>query len=171
MKIGEYKQMMSYLTKPNRVFPATKKEPTEADLDKTDLKPSGDIVRNLLIEEMKTRDLDADEIRYMMETKPRDNIKTQKISNTGQRILAKPVKANTQVTPFKENLNKANHRTKIFKNPLVLIININPTPADLPPIRTEQSEADRKFLKMLEDNEREKKRIRSSGLGYLMGQN
>jgi len=164
MKIGEYKQMMSYLKRP--------KQPTEADLKKEDLKPSGDIVRNLLIEEMKERDLDADEIRYLMDTKPRDNIKTQKISNTGQRILAKPNQPNTQVKPFKENLNKANHRTKIFKSPLVLdTSNINPTPADLPPIRTEQSEADRKFLKMLEDNQKEKQRIRSSGLGYLMGQN
>ena len=104
MKIGEYKQMMSYLKRP--------KQPTEADLKKEDLKPSGDIVRNLLIEEMQTRDLDADEIRYLMDSKPRDNIKTQKISNTGQRILAKPNKPNTQVKPFKENLNKANHRTK-----------------------------------------------------------
>ena len=77
---------------------------------------------------MQTRDLDADEIRYLMDSKPRDNIKTQKISNTGQRILAKPNKPNTQVKPFKENLNKANHRTKIFKNPLVLdTSNINPT--------------------------------------------
>ena len=166
MKIGEYKQMMSYLTKPNRVFPATKKEPTEADLDKKDLKPSGDIVRNLLIEEMKTRDLDADEIRYMMETKPRDNIKTQKISNTGQRILAKPVKANTQVTPFKENLNKANHRTKILKQDL----KIDPTPVVLPPkVEFKRSEEDERFLKKLEEYEKEKQRIRSSGLGYLMG--
>ena len=61
--------MMSYLSRP--------KQPTEADLKKEDLKPSGDIVRNLLIEEMQTRDLDADEIRYLMDSKPRDNIKIE----------------------------------------------------------------------------------------------
>jgi len=154
MKIGEYKQMMSYLTKPNRVFPATKKEPTEADLDKKDLKPSGDILRNFLIEEMKSRDLDADEIRYMMETKPRNNVKTQKISNIGQRILAKPVKADTQVTPLKVNLK------------------IDPSPIVLPPkVEVKRSEEDEKFLKKLEEYEKEKQRIRSSGLGYLMGNN
>ncbi|WP_440915735.1 hypothetical protein [Candidatus Pelagibacter sp.] len=158
MKIGEYKQMMSYLKRP--------KQPTEADLKKEDLKPSGDIVRNLLIEEMQTRDLDADEIRYLMDSKPRDNIKTQKISNTGQRILAKPNKANTQVTPFKENLNKANHRTKIFKQDLKL----DPSPIVLPPkVEVKRSEEDNRFFKMLEDNKKEKQRIRSSGLGYLMG--
>ena len=159
MKIGEYKQMMSYLKRP--------KQPTEADLKKEDLKPSGDIVRNLLIEEMQTRDLDADEIRYLMDSKPRDNIKTQKISNTGQRILAKPNKANTQVTPFKENLNKTNHRTKILKQDLKL----DPSPIVLPPkVAVKRSEEDNRFFKMLEDNKKEKQRIRSSGIGYLMGE-
>ena len=144
--------MMSYLTRPNRVFPTTKKEPTEADLDKKDLKPSGDILRNFLIEEMKSRDLDADEIRYMMGTKPRDNVKTQKISNTGQRILTKPIKPNTQVKPLKVD------------------IKIDPSPIVLPPkVEVKRSEEDERFLKRLEEYEKEKQRIKNGGLAYLMG--
>jgi hypothetical protein len=48
-----------------------------------------DILRNILLEDMKTRDLDSDEIRYLMETKDRSQIKKQKISNTEQQILTK----------------------------------------------------------------------------------
>ena len=40
-------------------------------ITEADKKPSGDILRNLLIEEMKSRDLDQDELRYMIRTKPR----------------------------------------------------------------------------------------------------
>ena len=158
--------MMSYLTRPNRVFPTTKKEPTEADLDKKDLKPSGDILRNFLIEEMKARDLDADEIRYLMETKPRDNVKTQKISDSGQRILTKPIKPNTQVKPFKQNSIKPNTQVK----PLKVDLKIDPSPIVLPPkVEVKRSEEDERFLKKLEEYEKEKQRIKNGGLAYLMG--
>ena len=79
--------MMSYLTRPKDKDPIKEslkkstfvKELKEKDIPKENLKPSGDILRNLLIEEMKFRDLDSDEIRYMMDTKPRNELKTQKI--------------------------------------------------------------------------------------------
>jgi len=58
-----------------------------------------DILRNILIEEMKSRDLDSDEIRYLMDTKDRSSLNSQKFSNTEQRILAKDNKPNTKVTP------------------------------------------------------------------------
>ena len=97
MKIGEYKQMMAYLTRPKNKDPIKEslkksefvKELKEKDIPKENLKPSGDILRNLLIEEMKVRDLDSDEIRYMMDTKPRNELKTQKINPSAQRILTK----------------------------------------------------------------------------------
>ena len=58
-----------------------------------------DILRNLLIEKMKTEDLDSDEIRYLMDTKDRSSLNSQKITNTDQRILTKQNKPNTKVTP------------------------------------------------------------------------
>jgi hypothetical protein len=69
---------------------------------KVETKPTNggpDILRNLLIEEMKTRDLDSDEILYLMQTKDRSSLNSQKFSNTEQRILAKENKPNTKVTP------------------------------------------------------------------------
>ena len=77
--------------------------PNIAQPKKVETKPTNDggpdILRNLLIEEMKSRDLDSDELRYMMETKDRSSLNSQKLSNTAQRILAKDNKPNTKVTP------------------------------------------------------------------------
>ena len=41
---------------------------------------------------MKSRDLDSDEIRYLMDTKPRENLKTQKLNPAAQRIIEEKVK-------------------------------------------------------------------------------
>ena len=117
MKIGEYKQMNAYLTRPGT--PEQKKKAEEnnakylAERKANTLKKYGleeapnnvgeyfqnkqkeksdggpDILRNILLEDMRTRDLDSDEIRYLMETKDRSQIKKQKISNTEQQILTK----------------------------------------------------------------------------------
>ena len=117
MKIGEFKQMHAHLVRPgtpeqkkkaeenNAKYLADRKAKTlkkygleeapknigEHFQNKEEQKSDGgpDILRNLLIEEMKTRDLDSDEIRYLMETKDRSQIKKQKISNTEQQILTK----------------------------------------------------------------------------------
>ena len=72
------------------------KELKEKDIPPENLVPEkglgGDILRNLLIEEMKSRDLDSDEIRYLMDTKPRENLKTQKLNPADQRIIEEKVK-------------------------------------------------------------------------------
>ena len=72
------------------------KELKEKDIPPENLVPEkglgGDILRNLLIEEMKSRDLDSDEIRYLMDTKPRENLKTQKLNPAAQRIIEEKVK-------------------------------------------------------------------------------
>ena len=98
-----------------------------------------DIFRNLLIEEMKVRDLDEDEIKYMMDTKPRNQLRTQKISNTGQRILAKqtnpyPSQATpAQVQYLKNKLDKMKYQNKPFNKKVKptlktesIKLNINP---------------------------------------------
>ena len=41
---------------------------------------------------MKSQDLDSDEIRYLMDTKPRENLKTQKLNPAAQRIIEEKVK-------------------------------------------------------------------------------
>jgi len=134
MKIGEYKQMNAYLTRPGT--PEQKKKAEEnnakylAERKANTLKKYGleaapknmgdyfqskekeksdggpDILRNLLIEEMKTRNLDSDEIRYLMDTKDRSQIKKQKISNTEKQILAKEATPE-QVGKLAENMERA----------------------------------------------------------------
>ena len=47
----------------------------------------------------KGQNLDSDEIRYLMDTKDRSQLNTQKISSSGQRILTKQPQRNTQVPP------------------------------------------------------------------------
>ena len=161
MKIKEYKQMMSYLTRPKDKDPIKEslkkstfvKELKEKDIPKENLKPSGDILRNLLIEEMKFRDLDSDEIRYMMDTKPRNELKTQKINPSGQRILTKTNKPNTKVKPFIPKLPE---------------FRIDPSPLP-PPSPSITSEEEQKFLNMMRESEAEKRKNRSSGLAYLLG--
>ena len=117
MKIGQYQQMKAHLVR--RGTPEQKKKAEEnnakylADRKANTLKKYGleeapknmgdyfqskekeksdggpDILRNILLEDMKTRDLDSDEIRYLMDTKDRSQIKKQKISNTEKQILTK----------------------------------------------------------------------------------
>ena len=72
------KELEDYLTdsgqwayKRKQRTPAQLKKLSESMITEADKKPSGDILRNLLIEEMKSRDLDQDELRYMIRTKPR----------------------------------------------------------------------------------------------------
>lgn len=62
--------------------------------------PQKDELRELLKEKMaKGQNLDSDEIRYLMDTKDRSQLNTQKISSSGQRILTKQPQRNTQVPP------------------------------------------------------------------------
>ncbi len=183
MKIKEYNQMMAYLGRggPTRTSLAMQKDLqknpkltvdelvkrqkpklTENMIPAANKKPGAsmdDIYRNLLIEEMKVRDLDEDEIKYMMATKPRNGLKTQKISNTGQRILAKQTKRNTQVPP---------------KNKKVEPLNINISPIAMKPEPTtvdpQLQELENKFNKILEDDENNKTRGLANLTGLLKGE-
>ena len=142
MKIGEYKQMNAYLTRPGT--PEQKKKAEEnnakylAERKANTLKKYGleeapknigeyfqskekeksdggpDILRNILLEDMKTRDLDSDEIRYLMETKDRSQIKKQKISNTEKQILTK------ETTPKQVGKLAKNHETGLMKHKAIV---------------------------------------------------
>lgn len=88
MKIKEYNQMMSYLTKPNRVFPSKpkqetiKKEKPKQEFDVTSNvmmnaykydevdKGTEKEIRKYLIQKMDSgQQLNSDEVRFMMDTK------------------------------------------------------------------------------------------------------
>ena len=67
-----------------------------------------DLVRKILVEEMKTRDLDSDEIRYLMDTKDRTGMKTEKMSYTQPHRSTKQTKPEPQVI---NNLRNSNGKT------------------------------------------------------------
>ena len=67
-----------------------------------------DLVRKILVEEMKTRDLDSDEIRYLMDTKDRSGMKTEKMSYTQPQRSTKQTKPEPQVI---NNLRNSNGKT------------------------------------------------------------
>jgi len=125
MKIGEYKQMNAYLTRPGTPEQKKKAEENNAKYlaerkantlkkygleeapknmedyfqskEKEKSKGGPDILRNLLIEEMKTRNLDSDEIRYLMDTKDRSSYpKEATPEQVGQ--LAERLERNRQMT-------------------------------------------------------------------------
>ena len=52
--------------------------------------PKKDILREKLINKMKTQQLDSDEIQYLMDTKDRSELKQEKLDSSAQRILTKP---------------------------------------------------------------------------------
>jgi len=68
--------------------------------DGADIKDDGpDILRNMLIEEMNRRELDSDEIRYLMDTKDRSELKKEKIEPKNQTILKKKTPYPKEATP------------------------------------------------------------------------
>jgi hypothetical protein len=233
MKIGEYKQMMKYITRPgtpeqnkkadenNKKYLADRKAKTvkEYGLEnhvvdtlnkfedgpnipqpkKIETKPTNkdggpDILRNILIEEMKTRDLDSDEIRYLMDTKDRSSLNSQKFSNTEQRILAKENKPNTKATPkqatpeqygkLAERLERQRQMTGTKSKPLKPFIKKPKQlelPLDLPKIDPnlieslsrvpdpETARLEKRFNEILQQKKDEDLRIATSGLAALIG--
>ena len=125
MKIGEYKQMNAYLTRPGTPEQKKKTEENNAKYlaerkantlkkygleeapnnvgeyfqskEKEKSKGGPDILRNILIEEMKNRNLDSDEIRYLIDTKDRSSYpKEATPEQVGQ--LAERLERNRQMT-------------------------------------------------------------------------
>jgi hypothetical protein len=85
MKPKQYKQMMSWLTRnkstkmSDHLVDTLNKYEDAPNIQQQVIKYSPkkvepDILRNMLIEEMKTRDLDSDEIKYLMDTKDRKEL-------------------------------------------------------------------------------------------------
>ena len=148
----KYKDMMSWLTrnkstnmKDHIVDTLNKYE------DAPNVKAKPDILRNMLIEEMKTRDLDSDEIRYLMDTKDRTELPKATPKQTA--FIQKKVAPK----PFK----KVPKELKFDPTPTV------PTPTMIfDPLAEEQQQ---KFNNLLKEVEAEKTRNRTEGLAGLLG--
>ncbi len=152
MKPKQYKQMVSWLTR-NK---STKMSDHLVDTlnkyeDTPNVKAKPDILRNMLIEEMKTRDLDSDEIRYLMDTKDRSTLPKATPKQTAfikNKVVAKPFK-------------KIPRNIKFDPTPTV------PTPTLIfDPLAEEQQQ---KFNNLLKEVEAEKTKVRTQGLAGLLG--
>jgi len=119
--------------------------------DTPNVKAKPDILRNMLIEEMKTRDLDSDEIRYLMDTKDRSTLPKATPKQTAfikNKVVAKPFK-------------KIPRNIKFDPTPTV------PTPTLIfDPLAEEQQQ---KFNNLLKEVEAEKTKVRTQGLAGLLG--
>ena len=148
----KYKDMMSWLTrnkstnlKDHIVDSLNKNE------DALNVKAKPDILRNMLIEEMKSRDLDSDEIRYLMDTKDRSELPKATPKQTA--FIQKKVSPR----PFK----KVPKELKFDPTPTV------PTPTLIfDPLAEEQQQ---KFNNLLKEVEAEKTKNRTEGLAGLLG--
>ena len=153
MKPKEYKQMMSWLT---RNKSTNMKDHVVDTLNKYEdtpnVKAKPDILRNMLIEDMKSRDLDSDEIRYLMDSKDRSAVPTATPKQTAfvkNKVVTKPLK-------------------KIPKT-----LKFDPTPTVLTPTMIFDplaEEQQRKFNNLLKEVEAEKTKNRTEGLAGLLGE-
>jgi len=148
----KYKDMMSWLTRNKSTNPKDHITDTLNKFEDTpNAKAKPDILRNMLIEEMKTRDLDSDEIRYLMDTKDRTELPKATPKQTA--FIQKKVAPK----PFK----KVPKELKFDPTPTV------PTPTMIfDPLAEEQQ---RKFNNLLKEVEAEKTRNRTEGLAGLLG--
>lgn len=152
MNPKQYKQMMSWLTRQkkqsNHVVDTLNKYE-----DTPNVKAKPDILRNMLIEEMKSRDLDSDEIRYLMDTKDRTELPKATLKQTAF------IKNKVGAKPFK----KIPREIKFDPTPIV------PMPTVIrDPLAEEQT---RKFHALQREVEAEKAKNRTEGIAGLLGGN
>jgi len=150
MNPKQYKQMMSWLTRQkkqsNHVVDTLNKYE-----DTPNVKAKPDILRNMLIEEMKSRDLDSDEIRYLMDTKDRTELPKATPKQTAF------IKNKVGAKPFK----KIPREIKFDPTPIV------PMPTVIQdPLAEEQT---RKFHALQREVEAERAKNRTEGIAGLLG--
>jgi hypothetical protein len=164
MKIKESNEMMSYLTRPNRVFSSKPKQET-AKTEKEVMKDP-----NLLRR-----------IKYAIETyddiklgKDFDKAIAQEDKNlatvNGKTILQRYPKETTRIEkPFKQP--KKTLKPELSARDIIEDIKINMPEVVEPIVKSqEEIEAEKRFNDMMQKAEEEKQRIRNGGLAYLMGE-
>lgn len=147
-----------YVPEDAKVPEALKPDPKKLMSDKTE-----QYLRKQIIEKMNREPLDSDEVRFLMDTKPKKpNATVQEMTDLKKTLEKSNIKKEKPVT---------NKRRSVALN--IQSTNFDPTPIALTkaPIRTpEELEQEQKFKQMLKDIEEEKQRFKNSGLAYLMGQ-
>jgi len=148
----KYKDMMSWLTRNKSTNPKDHiVDSLNKNEDAPNVKAKPDILRNMLIEEMKSRDLDSDEIRYLMDTKDRSAVPTATPKQTAfvkNKVVAKPFK-------------KIPRELKFDPTPIV------PMPTVIrDPLAEEQT---RKFHALQREVEAERTKNRTEGIAGLLG--
>ena len=208
MKIGEYKQMNAYLTRPGTPEQKKKAEENNAKYlaerkantlkkygleeapknmgdyfqskEKEKSKGGPDILRNLLIEEMKTRNLDSDEIRYLMDTKDRSSYPkeatpeqvgklAEKLERNRQMTGAAPTKLNDLEARYKKPnaiVNKPKEVAAPLEVPTVDMEKLNlisqvPDPETL--------KLEQKFNEIMRQRQEEDFKNKTTGLAGLLG--
>ena len=148
----KYKDMMSWLTRNKSTNPKDHIVDTLNKYeDATNVKAKPDILRNMLIEEMKSRDLDSDEIRYLMDTKDRSAVPKATPKQTTfvkNKVVAKPFKKIPRAIKFDP--------TPIVPMPTVI----------QDPLAEEQT---RKFHALQREVEAERTKNRTEGIAGLLG--
>ena len=191
MRIKDYNQMMSHLTRPgtpeqnkkaeenNKKYLAERKAKTlkSYGLTEKDLKPAAfdpqtlkpgntfdDVGRNFLIEESKARDLSSEEIKYL---------KADEYSKNKNRSKVKPLKTPNNIAEYFTNQAKTLTKKAVVKKPIQPIkqMKIDPFISDpysgMPDPRIEDprlKELENKFKAAQEQSYQEKVKNNSKGL-------
>ena len=219
MKIGQYKQMNAYLTRPGTPEGKKKAEENNAKYladrkaktlkkyglenhvvdtlnkfeDGPNIKPSKnvgeyfqskekekksdggpDILRNLLIEEMKTRELDRDEIRYLMDTKDRSSYpKEATPEQVGK--LAETMERARQINGGDGRYDKPKPK-KIVKKPKEVAAPIEIPSVDLEKLNLinripdpETQKLEQRFNEIIKQREEEDYKNNTTGLAGILG--
>jgi len=208
MKIGEYKQMNAYLTRPGTPEQKKKAEENNAKYlaerkantlkkygleeapnnvgeyfqskEKEKSKGGPDILRNILIEEMKNRNLDSDEIRYLMDTKDRSSYpKEATPEQVGQ--LAERLERNRQMTgaaPTKLNDLEARYKkpNAIVNKPKEVAAPLEVPTVDMEKLNLisqvpdpETLKLEQKFNEIMRQRQEEDFKNKTTGLAGLLG--
>tara|TARA_R110002012_G_scaffold49087_3_gene127110 strand:- start:985 stop:1557 length:573 start_codon:yes stop_codon:yes gene_type:complete len=158
-------ETLKYMTDPNRKIGSKPKA-----------KEPYDPLRIMLIEEMKVRDLDSNEIRYLMDTKDRSEIPQATPEQVGK--LAERLERNRQITgaaPTKlKNLEARFKKPK----PFTKVKKAAAIPFEIPKVEVHRPEpivrtpeeiaAENNFNQMLREHKENKFKDLNSGLGGLI---
>ena len=159
-------ETLKYMTDPNRKIGSSPKPK----------KKQPDLLRNMLIEEMKSRSLDSDEIRYLMDTKDRSEVPLATPEQVGK--LAERLERNRQMTgaaPTKLKDLEARYKKP---KPFVKVKKVAPIPVEIPRVEVqraapivrtpEEIAAENNFNQMLREHKENKLKDLNSGLGGLI---
>ena len=152
-----------YVPEGAKVPDAMKPDPKRLMSDKTE-----QYLRKHLIEKMKKEPLDSSEVRFLMDTKPKQPEASPEQIATLKKKLDKYRYIHGEEKPMKKQKPFVKKKSAVLSIPPAKI-DTTPIALNNAPIRSaEDLERERKFNQLVKEIEDEKKRIRNSGLGALI---